>query len=190
MNSTLLLLGWFVTYFAAGILLALGLDAIIDFFKTPRPIDFVVETVLGLLLIGLGVYVTRSGQPQKKGREFANADTLSTGTSFWIGASINLIGMPFAIPYFAFLGQILKADLDWMGALMVLLIYNLLYIFPFSLLILIRLIYRQESDALFKSISGWMEQLSATLMPLLLFLLGGALLADAFVFFSTGKPLF
>jgi len=190
LNSTLLLLGWLVTYFAAGILLALGLDAIIDFFKTPRPIDFVIETVLGLLLIGLGVYVVRSGQRHKKGREFDDADTLSAGTSFWIGASINLIGMPFAIPYFAFLGQILKADLDWMGALMVLLIYNLLYVLPFSLLIFIRLIYRQESDVLFKSISDAMEWLSAILMPILLFLVGGALLADAFVFFSTGNPLF
>ncbi len=190
LNSALLLLGWFVTYFAAGILLALGLDAIIDFFKTPRPIDFVIETVLGLLLIGLGVYVVRSGQRQKQGREFDDADTLSAGTSFWIGASINLIGMPFAIPYFAFLGQILKADLDWMGALMVLLIYNLLYVLPFSLLIFIRLIYRQESDVLFKSISDAMEWLSAILMPILLFLVGGALLADAFVFFSTGNPLF
>ncbi len=190
LNSTLLLLGWFVTYFAAGILLALGLDAIIDFFKTPRPIDFVIETVLGLLLIGLGVYVVRSGQRHKKGREFDDADTLSAGTSFWIGASINLIGMPFAIPYFAFLGQILKADLDWMGALMVLLIYNLLYVLPFSLLIFKRLIYRQESDVLFKSISDAMEWLSAILMPILLFLVGGALLADAFVFFSTGNPLF
>ncbi len=190
LNSTLLLLGWFVTYFAAGILLALGLDAIIDFFKTPRPIDFVIETVLGLLLIGLGVYVVRSGQRHKKGREFDDADTLSAGTSFWIGASINLIGMPFAIPYFAFLGQILKADLDWMGALMVLLIYNLLYVLPFSLLIFIRLIYRQESDVLFKSISDGMERLSGVVMPILLFLLGGALLADAFVFFSTGDPLF
>ena len=129
LNSTLLLLGWFFTYFAAG-------------------------------------------------------------TSFWIGASINLIGMPFAIPYFAVLGQILKADLDWLPALMVLLIYNLLYIFPFSLLILIRLIYRQESDALFKSISDGMERLSGILMPVLLFLVGGVLLADAFVFFSTGAPLF
>ncbi len=190
LNSTLLLLGWFVTYFAAGILLALGLDATIDFFKTPRPIDFVIETVLGLLLIGLGVYVVRSGQRHKKGREFDDADTLSAGTSFWIGASINLIGMPFAIPYFAFLGQILKADLDWMGALMVLLIYNLLYVLPFSLLIFIRLIYREESDVLFKSISDAMEWLSAILMPILLFLVGGALLADAFVFFSTGNPLF
>ena len=190
LNSTLLLLGWFVTYFAAGILLALGLDAIIDFFKTPRPIDFVIETVLGLLLIGLGVYVVRSGQRHKKGREFDDADTLSAGTSFWIGASINLIGMPFAIPYFAFLGQILKADLDWMGALMVLLIYNLLYVLPFSLLIFIRLIYREESDVLFKSISDAMEWLSAILMPILLFLVGGALLADTFVFFSTGNPLF
>ena len=190
LNSTLLLLGWFFTYFAAGILLALGLDAIIDFLKNPRPIDFVVETVLGLLLIGLGVHVARSGQPQRKGQEFANADTLTAGTSFWIGASINLIGMPFAIPYFAVLGQILKADLDWLPALMVLLIYNLLYIFPFSLLILIRLIYRQESAALFKSISDGMERLSGILMPVLLFLVGGVLLADAFVFFSTGDPLF
>ncbi len=190
LNSTLLLLGWFVTYFAAGILLALGLDAIIDFFKTPRPIDFVVETVLGLLLIGLGVYVARTGQRQKKKKEFDDADTLSAGTSFGIGASINLIGMPFAIPYFAVLGQILKADLDLMGALMVLLIYNLLYVLPFSLLIFIRLIYRQESDVLFKSISDGMERLSGVVMPILLFLLGGALLADAFVFFSTGAPLF
>ena len=190
LNSTLLLLGWFVTYFTAGILLALGLDAMIDFFKTPRPIDFVVETILGLLLIGLGVYVVRSGQRQKQGREFDDADTLSSGTSFWIGASINLLGMPFAIPYFAFLGQILKADLDWMGALIVLLIYNLLYVLPFSLLIFIRLIYREESDVLFKSISDAMEWLSAILMPILLFLVGGALLADAFVFFSTGNPLF
>jgi len=190
LNSTLLLLGWFVIYFAAGILLALGLDAIIDFFKTPRPIDFVVETVLGLLLIGLGVYVARTGQRQKKKKEFDDADTLSAGTSFGIGASINLIGMPFAIPYFAVLGQILKADLDWMGALMVLLIYNLLYVLPFSLLIFIRLIYRQESDVLFKSISDGMERLSGVVMPILLFLLGGALLADAFVFFSTGAPLF
>ncbi len=98
--------------------------------------------------------------------------------------------MPFAIPYFAVLGQILKADLDWMGALMVLLIYNLLYILPFSSLIFIRLIYRQESDALFKSISDGMERLTAILMPVLLFLVGGVLLADAFVFFSTGAPLF
>jgi hypothetical protein len=98
--------------------------------------------------------------------------------------------MPFAIPYFAVLGQILKADLDWMGALMVLLIYNLLYVLPFSLLIFIRLIYRQESDVLFKSISDGMERLSGVVMPILLFLLGGALLADAFVFFSTGAPLF
>jgi hypothetical protein len=35
-----------------------------------------------------------------------------------------------------------------------------------------------------------MEWLSAILMPILLFLVGGALLADAFVFFSTGNPLF
>jgi len=190
LNSTLLLVGWFITYFAAGILLALGLDAITDFLKNPRPIDFVVETVIGLLLIGLGVHVARSGQPKKKGQEFEDADTLSAGTSLWIGASINLIGMPFAIPYFAVLGQILKADLDWMGALTVLLIYNVLYVLPFSLLIFIRLIYREESDALFKSISDGMERLSATLMPVLLFLLGGVLLADAFLFFSTGKPLF
>ncbi len=190
LNSTLLLMGWFVTYFAAGILLALGLDAITDFLKNPRPIDFVVETVLGLLLIGLGVYVARSGQRPKSKKEFDDANTLSAGTSFGIGASINLIGMPFAIPYFAVLGQILKADLDWMGALMVLLIYNLLYVLPFSLLIFIRLIYRQESDALFKSISDGMERLSGVVMPILLFLLGGALLADAFVFFSTGAPLF
>lgn len=134
--------------------------------------------------------MARSGQPQRKEQEFANADTLTAGTSFWIGASINLIGMPFAIPYFAVLGQILKADLDWLPALMVLLIYNLLYIFPFSLLILIRFIYRQESDALFKSISDGMEQLSATLMPLLLFLHGWCIVGRCLCFFLNRQTTF
>ncbi|NOQ97245.1 MAG: hypothetical protein GQ561_03695, partial [Calditrichae bacterium] len=104
--------------------------------------------------------------------------------------SINLIGMPFAIPYFAAIDQILKSDLDWLPAVLALLIYNLLYILPFAVLILIRYIYKEKSDQLFATINEKMEKIGNIILPLFLFLIGGALLADAIKYFITGEPLF
>ena len=73
---------------------------------------------------------------------------------------------------------------------MALLIYNLLYILPFTLLILIRYVYKEKSDHLFASINEKMEKLGNIILPLLLFLIGGALMADAIKFFLTAEPLF
>ena len=190
LNSVLMLLGWFLAYFITGVGLALGLETIATFLKNPRPIDFYIETVVALLLIWLAIRIMRTGERQKKKPEFEAAASLTALGSFGTGASINLIGMPFAIPYFAALDQILKADIDWPSSLAALLIYNMLYIFPFGLMILIRRLYQEQSDILFNKINHWMDRISAVVMPLLLFLLAGALLADAIYYFTTGTPLY
>jgi len=46
--------------------------------------------------------------------------------------------MPFAIPYFGALDQIMKADLSLGASTFALALYNLLYVLPFALLILLR----------------------------------------------------
>jgi len=189
-NAILILIGWLITYFVSGILLAIGLDRLIDLLKNPRPIDFVIEIVIGILLLWVGFRVVRGNERPGKKPEIEQTESISGLAAFWIGASINLIGMPFAIPYFAAIDQILKADLNTFGAVSVLLIYNLLYIAPFSLVIVIRAVYRGESDALLTKINSWMEKIGAVLMPLLLFGVGIALLADGIVFLSTGSSLF
>jgi cytochrome c biogenesis protein CcdA len=190
LNAVSILMGWLVVYFISGVLLVIGLDAIIDILKNPRPCYFVIEAIIGLLLIWSGIRLARSPGGKKKKKEFNEADKLNPLAGFGIGVSINLIGMPFAIPYFAVVDQILKANLSWPRVLMVLLIYNFLYILPFLILVVIRRISGQESDALFQKINDWMDGISSVLIPLIMVLLGGALIADAIVFFSSGKSLF
>jgi len=138
----------------------------------------------------LGIRLARSKDSQKKKKEFDDADSLNPAAGFWIGASINLIGMPFAIPYFAVISQILKENLNWPQALMVLLIYNLLYILPFASVVVVRRISGKESDAPFQKINNWMDRVSAVLIPLLMIVVGGALVADAVFFFTRGQSLF
>jgi cytochrome c biogenesis protein CcdA len=190
LNANAVLFGWLVLYFIAGIILALGLESISEFLANPRPIDFYIEIVVGVLLVWLALRCFKKEDPRKKEKDFGEADELKTSTAFWTGASINLIGMPFAIPYFAAIDQILKSDLDWFPAVITLLIYNVLYILPFVLLIMVRYVYKEKSDQLFASINEKIEKLGNIILPLMLFAIGGILIADALKYFITGEPLF
>jgi cytochrome c biogenesis protein CcdA len=190
LNANAVLFGWFILYFIAGIFLALGLESISEFLANPRPIDFYIETVVGVLLIWLAFRCFKKEDPRKKEKDYGDANALKTSSAFLLGASINLISLPFAIPYFAALDQILKSDLDWLAAVMTLLVYNLLYVLPFFILIIIRLIYKEKSDRLFTTINEKMEKVGNIILPLLLILIGGALLTDAIKYFVTGVPLF
>jgi threonine/homoserine/homoserine lactone efflux protein len=190
LNSIFILLGWFFLYFVAGIAIALGLDAIIDLLANPRPIDFVIEIVIGLLLSWLGLSIVFRKKPKQKEPQYDDAATLSPLKAFWMGALINIIGLPFALPYFAVLDQILKADIAWAPSLTVLLIYNLLYILPFSLLLLIRILLREKSDAIFSKINSVMERIADVLMPLILIGIGGLLIGDSIFYFTSGTSLF
>ena len=101
-----------------------------------------------------------------------------------------LIGLPFALPYFAVIDQILKADLDWIPSLTILLVYNVLYILPFSVLLLIRIVYREKSDQIFAKINSVMERIADVLMPFILLGIGSLLIVDSIFFFISGTSLF
>ncbi|MDX1699289.1 MAG: GAP family protein [Melioribacteraceae bacterium] len=190
LNSAFILFGWFVLYFAAGIAIALGLGAVIELLANPRPIDFYIEIFIGLLLLWLGLSITFKKKPKQKKPQYDDAEALNPLKAFWMGALINIIGLPFALPYFAVIDQILKANLEWIPSLTVLLIYNLLYILPFASLLLIRIIYREKSDAIFSKINSIMERIADVLIPFIMLGIGGLLIADAIFFFAKGSPLF
>lgn len=187
LNSVLILLGWFVIYFICGIALALGLEAVTHFLDNPRPADFYIETVVSVLLLWLAIHMLRKKEGKRKKKDFGEADTVSPVSAFMIGASINLIGMPFAIPYFAVIDQMLKADLSWTGGVLVLFVYNLLYILPFGVLIIIRHLSREKSEIIFSKISGWMDRVSAVLIPVMMIIIALIFLTDAVVYFTTGR---
>ena len=188
--STLVLSGWLVIYFGSGILIAMGLESIMSFLSNPRPVDFYIETVVAILLIWFGIkFIIPSKTPVTK-KDYGDSNSLTAFGAFGIGATINLIGMPFAIPYFAALDQILKADMGWVESLSILLLYNALYIAPFVLLIFIKKLFGEKGEKLLQTVNNWMEKIGKVLLPGMMILLAIALFIDAVMYFTTGTPWF
>jgi len=190
LNASSVLFGWFLIYFLAGIGIAIGFDALVDLLDNPKPIHFIIQIVVSILLFFFAAKLIKSDGNKDKRPEFDESKKLTLFGAFWIGASINLIGLPFAIPYFAVMDQIIKSDLNVVKAVTVLVIYNLLYILPFVVLMIIRKIFGKKGDNILNKINEWMDRISAFLMPLLLIGIGLALLVDAGYYFFSGNPLF
>ncbi len=186
-SSLSILLGHTLTYFAAGVGLALGLEELEQRLRNPEPIDFWIELALGLILLGVGVAMARGSSAQP---DFGAADRMGPASGFLTGAIVNLIGIPFAVPYFAALSQILKADLTAAGALGVLVAYNLLYPAPFAAVVAARRIGGRRAEESLRRLSARVDRLGAVLAPLLLLALGAAFVADAAWFFLSGEPLY
>jgi len=104
----------------------------------------------------------------------------------WVG---NFIGIPFALPYFAAIDQILKADLATAGAMLSLVAYNALYALPFIIVPLLVAVLGDRSQPILERIKGVLDKISNVLMPVLLMLIGLALVVDALTYFVTGEGL-
>ncbi len=185
-NSTAMLLGHTSSYFSAGIIIALGLEKITSRLANPQRIDFILSLLVGILLLWAAYKTTR--QPDQKQPE--ESGTLSPLKAFGLGAVINFIGLPFALPYFAVLDQILKADFSTFQALQVLIVYNLLYALPFLVVPGSVGLLGERGKPLLEKINAVLDKVSGFLMPIILGLVGLAMIADALYYFITGAGLF
>ena len=184
-NSTAFLAGHTLAYFGSGIAIALGLDFIADRLSNPLPIDFVLELLIGLLCIWAA---TKAGGG--KASEDKNPEgELRPIFCFGYGAVINFVAVPFALPYFAVVGQVLKAELSVELSLVVLAAYNLAYAFPFLLIPLAVLLIGDSCKPALQKINNVLISVADKLMPLLLLILGLALSADAIAFLTSGEGL-
>ncbi len=184
-NSSAFLAGHTGAYFVSGIVIALGLNQITDRFSHPLPIDFVIELSIGLLLLWAAL-ASRNGKasenktPERK---------LTPMYCFGYGAIINFIGVPFALPYFAAVDQILKANLSVELSITAIAFYNLAYALPFLLVVILVAVTGESSKPILDKISKLLVGLVDRFMPVILFLLGIALTADALAFLISGEAL-
>ena len=177
LNSWLVLFGWFSVYFASGVLLAIGLESIMKFLDNPRPVDFYIESVVAALLLWFGFKFLFQKPKTDEKKDFGESASLSS----W-GA--------FGIPYFAALDQLLKANFGWIDSLIALFIYNFLYLLPFIVLVIIRMVLGTKSEGLFEKINGWMEKIGKVLLPGMMIVIAVVLIVDAYLYFTTGNPWF
>jgi cytochrome c biogenesis protein CcdA len=181
-----MLLGHTAAYFGAGIILTVFMEKIAAYFANPHTVDFVIGLILGLVLIWLAIG-SRNDTGKRPDEELPQFTVVS---AFGFGAVINFIGMPFAVPYFAAIDQILKADFSTTQALLILLAYNLVYALPFAIVPVLSAMMGEQARPVLAKVNAVMEKASGVLMPLLLGAIGLTLVADAIKYFITGSPLF
>ena len=186
-NPLAALTGHTIAYLTFGILLALAFETISKRLDNPEPMDFGIGLVIGVLLLW-AAWRSRGSQGEEK--QEPRPGRLTPARAFGIGAVINIIGLPFALPYFAALDQILKADLSAAGATLVIVGYNLGYALPFLVIPVLAIALGERSRPVLARINQKVDRASAILMPLMLGLVGIALVADAVAYFATGKGLF
>ncbi len=186
-NSTAALLGHTTAYLSFGIALAFAFETITERLANPQPFDFGLGLLVGLLLLWAAWRSTRRN-PQKDSAP--RVERLTIFKAFGIGAVINAVGLPFALPYFAAIDQILKANLSIADSAMVLAGYNLGYALPFLIVPGLALVLGEASRPVLARINEKVDHVSTWLMPLMLALVGLLLVADAILYFALGKGLF
>lgn len=185
-NSVMVLLGHTLAYISAGFILAIGLESISERLADPQQIDFFFGFAIGILLIWAAFKSLGSRQENKK----ENGADLKPVKAFGLGMIVNFAGIPFALPYFAAVDQILKADLMPADAALAVLGYNFLYMLPFLAVPVVLAFFGQNSKVLLERMNNFLNKISAFLIPLLLGLVGLALVVDAILYFSSGTGLF
>jgi cytochrome c biogenesis protein CcdA len=185
-TSSAVLLGHTAAYFGAGIIIALGLEKITHYLANPSSIDYLIALIVGLLL--LWVVFPKAKKPETKRPE--DSGSMTPLAAFGLGAVINFIGIPFALPYFAAIDQILKANLATGDTLVLLVAYNLAYALPFLVVPILVASLGERSRPVLQRIKGTLDRASALLTPVLLGLAGLTLVADAVLYFTTGEGLF
>jgi len=184
-NSIAFLAGHTASYFVSGIIIALGLERILDRLDNPLPVDFVLELLVGLACLWAAL-AARDGKASKQKEPERE---LTPVYCFGYGAVINFIGVPFALPYFAVVNQLMKANLSVESSLLVLALYNAAYALPFLLVPVAVALIGDHSKPMLEKINDVLIKLVDMFMPILLLIVGAALTADALSFLITGETL-
>ncbi len=185
-NSIAALLGHTIAYLAFGVLFALAFNVIAERIANPEPVDYWISLIIGVLLLWVA-WRSRSSDSTPSDR---SADSeMSPIKAFFLGGVINLVGIPFALPYFAAIDQVLKADLNTTASLTVIAVYNIAYALPFLIVPVLAVMMGQAARPVLARINDKVDRISAVLMPVMLVLVGLFLIADALVYFMTGSGL-
>lgn len=184
-NSASMLLGHTLAYFAAGILLSFGVERLAERLANPQAIDIALSGIVGLGLLWMALRSGKDGARTAEEPEWEMTPWRSLG----FGAIVSFVGVPFALPYFAAVDQVVRAGLPAIDSLVVLVAYNLAYALPFAVVPVLVAISGDSAKPVLEKISGLLGRATGFLLPWMLGLVGLALVADSLSFFARGTGL-
>lgn len=179
LTSASALLGHTAAYFVVGVAVAYGAQALFARLENPKPGDYAIQLIVGMACL-YGAFASRGGGASDSRKQEAE---LSPLRAFLLGAVLNFIAAPFALPYFAAISQILDADISLGSAWLTLIGYNLAYALPFTLVPILVAVMGNRAKPLLERVNRVLVRGADFLMPWLMLALGLLLIGDAVRFY-------
>lgn len=169
-------LGTFVVMLAGGLLITLGPgSAILAIVPRPRPLTrYILETAAGVaMLVASAVVWLRR---HRLGRDESSEETPKRrGSPVLMGATIAIVELPTAFPYFAAIVAIIGSGLRIPDKIVLLALYNLCFVVPLLAIILTITVAGERAVELISSVRDFMLRHWPIIVA------GVGLLAGAFV---------
>lgn len=189
------LAGIFLVYASSGFLLLVGFEALFSslgpsisrWWNHPSSSELLLQLVVGGIMLVFGWRLARARRPESHVRQEVDSK-IPPWHGFVLGASITIMGMPGAFPYFGAIEMILRAELGYVASGFVLLFYNLIFILPLAILLLVRIALPIRSKAIFQYVASVVDRWGRHFGVVILVLLGAVLVADGIGWFL-GYPL-
>lgn len=175
--------GIFCTYFAAGLLLLLGFGLFLERLgeQLQNPTAYAIQGVLGagMLIYSLTADPKRAAQrPQRLPR------SLNLGVVFLLGITITGVELTTALPYLGAIGMLTNAGLAPAQWLLLLLIYNIIFVLPPLLLLGANAVLGERLRPRMERWQARMQKEARELFLWIIAIIGFFLLADSLRYFE------
>jgi cytochrome c biogenesis protein CcdA len=181
-RSLSFIVGDFLTNLIAGLLITFGLSQVIfQIFSRFSEIFYLFQFLLGIALVLLGCYFYKVFSREKN---IKKSNSLKPIHAFFLGVTIALSEAPTALPYLAAIEKIAQKNLSFSQIIELLTIYNLVFICPLIVLLLIYLCFQQESVVVLDYIQLFVNRWIPKIMRLIVVIFGLVLIVDSIVYMS------
>jgi cytochrome c biogenesis protein CcdA len=191
------ILGTFVMYTAFGFIIVFILgEPIKGFFYELGSTDYLILLAIGIALIAVGTilgwkrYIGKEGRSKSEGYVkkamapmMAMLKTLNPVHTFFFGMASTAFDLPTSAFYFVALASLLEAGVGPFETTSLLILYNLLYILPLIVILLICMIARDRSGPLMNRINRLIGEWSGRLVISILICIGVILVVFSMAFF-------
>lgn len=139
--------------------------------------DRSIELIGGILLVAFGFIMKKYNK--SKAESILNPKPLYT---FLMGIGITASAIPTSAAYFSALGIVANNKLNFDGLSFLMLIYNIIFVLPLFILLIIYILSRKNSQKIFESVRNFITQRLNAILKVV-FVLAGLVLITDFIFY-------
>jgi cytochrome c biogenesis protein CcdA len=192
-RASAFLFGIFTAYLVGSLLVLFGLqqvfaqinEVVSEKLKNPDTLFLVVQIAIGACMLAFG---TRMANARERKQDRRPTESVSAAQAFTGGAVLTIVGLPGALPLFAAIDQILRADPPLHNKIVAMFFYNAVFVLPLFSAVLLRIVLGERSVPMLNRINDIVTRAGRRVLIVALVIAGVVLILDGIGWFM-GHPL-